>query len=128
MKKVPKERTFESKRPFAVSRAGPFPKRKLTRPLEPFRNTSPRTWLARQSKTMEEQMTTLKILGAAAIAATLVGPAIAQEATQEPGAMGKNYPHADYLTGGYGARATPGPRYYYRHHYYGPGPVGLAGL
>ncbi len=39
---------------------------------------------------------------------------------------GQHYPNVDYLTGGYGARAIPGPRYCYRHNYYGPGPAGLA--
>jgi hypothetical protein len=67
-------------------------------------------------------MTNLNILGAGFIAAAmLVTPAMAQEATQEPGAMGQHYPDADYLTGGYGSRATPRPGYYYRRNYYGYG-------
>jgi len=80
-------------------------------------------------------MTKLTLLGAAAILATaLATPAMAQEATQEPGMIGFNYPNSNYLRGGYGVR-TPsrydysyyGPHVYYgpRVHY-GPGPVGLA--
>ena len=76
-------------------------------------------------------MTKLTLLGAAAILATaLATPVMAQEATQEPGMIGFNYPNSNYLVGGYGVR-TPsrydysyyGPRGYYG---YGPGPVGLA--
>lgn len=83
-------------------------------------------------------MMTLKLAGAAALLATaaLVTPAMSQEATQEPGMIGFNYPNSDYLRGGYGVR-TPspydysyyGPQYgprYYGPRYYGPGPVGLA--
>jgi hypothetical protein len=67
-------------------------------------------------------MTKLNILGAGFIAAAmLMTPAMAQEATQEPGAMGQHYPDADYLTGGYGSRATPRPGYYYRRNHYGYG-------
>ncbi|NOJ40582.1 hypothetical protein [Bradyrhizobium australiense] len=84
-------------------------------------------------------MTKLKLLGAAAILATgLATPALSQEATQEPGMIGFNYPNSNYLRGGYGVR-TPsrydysyygpgayyGPRVYYRPAYVG-GPVGLA--
>lgn len=66
-------------------------------------------------------MTTFKILSAGCIAAAmLIAPAMAQEATQEPGAMGFNYPDSRYLTGGYGHKFTPGPRFYYRHQPYGP--------
>ena len=82
-------------------------------------------------------MLKLKIVGAAAVLATaaLVTPAMSQEATQEPGMIGFNYPNSNYLLGGYGVR-TPsrhdysyygpqyGPRYYGR--YYGPGPGGVA--
>ena len=82
-------------------------------------------------------MLKLKIVGAAAVLATaaLVTPAMSQEATQEPGMIGFNYPNSNYLLGGYVVR-TPsrhdysyygpqyGPRYYGR--YYGPGPVGVA--
>jgi hypothetical protein len=73
-------------------------------------------------------MTKLTILTAGLLAAMLATPAMAQEAIQEPGPMAQNYPDVDYLTGGYGVRATPPPRYYYRHRYYGPapGPAGLA--
>jgi hypothetical protein len=56
---------------------------------------------------MEEKMTKLKLLGAAAVLSTaLTTPVLAQEATQEPGAIGFNYPNSNYLTGGYGVR-TP---------------------
>jgi hypothetical protein len=52
-------------------------------------------------------MSKLKLLGAAAILSTaLITPLMAQEATQEPGQMGFNYPNSRYLTGGYGTR-TP---------------------
>ena len=79
-------------------------------------------------------MTKLNILHAGFVAtAMLMTPAVAQEATQEPGAMGQHYPEVDYLTGGYGSQGTPGPRYYFwRNHRgfaYGPpgyGPAGLA--
>jgi len=76
-------------------------------------------------------MTKLGILSAGCMAvATLITPALAQEVTQEPGNFGFYYPDTRYLTGGYGVRATPGPRYYYRHAYpgagyYGPGPVAV---
>jgi hypothetical protein len=78
-------------------------------------------------------MTKLNILHAGLIAtAMLMTPAMAQEATQEPGAMGQHYPDADYLTGGYGSRATPRPGYYFRrdHYGYGYGPTvyGPAGV
>jgi hypothetical protein len=44
-------------------------------------------------------MRKLTLLGAAAIvAATLASPAMAQEATQEPGMIGFNYPNA-HITG-----------------------------
>jgi hypothetical protein len=84
-------------------------------------------------------MMKLTMLGAAAILATaLATPAMSQEATQEPGMIGFNYPNSNYLRGGYGVR-TPsrhdhsyyhggyGPRGYYAPRaYYGPGPVGIA--
>lgn len=82
----------------------------------------------------------LKLIAAGAIAtAAFVTPAMAGwEATQEPGAVGFNYPDSHYMTGGYGSRGTPGARFYYRHPapgamyempvpaygYYGGGPVG----
>jgi hypothetical protein len=71
-------------------------------------------------------MTTFKTLSAGLIAAAaLVTPALAQEATQEPGVFGFNYPDTRYLTGGYGVRASPRPDFYYRRHYFGL-PVGVA--
>ena len=45
--------------------------------------------------------------------AMLATPAMAQEATQEPGVMGYNYPNTDYLRGGYGHRLSPRPQDYY---------------
>ena len=53
-------------------------------------------------------MTKLKLLGAAAVisAAAVATPVTAQEATQEPGVIGFNYPNSHYLRGGYGVR-TP---------------------
>jgi hypothetical protein len=62
-------------------------------------------------------MTRLKIAAAAVVAtATFATPAMAGwEATQEPGAVGFNYPDSNYLTGGYGVRASPGPGFYFRH-------------
>jgi hypothetical protein len=54
-------------------------------------------------------MTKLTLLGAAAVLATVIAtPVMAQEATQEPGAIGYNYPNADYLTGGWGVHTPPG--------------------
>jgi hypothetical protein len=50
-------------------------------------------------------MTKLKLLGAVAVL-SLASPLMAQEATQEPGAIGYNYPNSNYLTGGYGVH-TP---------------------
>jgi hypothetical protein len=77
-------------------------------------------------------MTKLTLLGAAAILATaLATPAMSQEATQEPGMIGFNYPNSNYLRGGYGVRTPSRHDYsYYGYErprvYYGPGPVGLA--
>ena len=67
------------------------------------------------------------LLGAAAVLAT---PVMAQEATQEPGMIGFNYPNSQHMTGGYGVRTPYNtgryPRMpYYRHVYYGP--VGVVG-
>jgi hypothetical protein len=85
-------------------------------------------------------MTKLNIMHAGFVAtAMLMTPAMAQEATQEPGAMGQHYPEVDYLTGGYGSRGTPAPGYYFwRNHRgfaygppvyaYGPPAYGPAGL
>jgi hypothetical protein len=66
----------------------------------------------------------LRILSAGFIAATalVATPAMAGwEATQEPGVVGFNYPDSHYMTGGYGVRSTPGPRFYWRHGGVGPG-------
>jgi hypothetical protein len=73
-------------------------------------------------------MIRFSIVTAGVVAAMLATPVIAQEAIQEPGPMAQNFPDSDYLTGGYGVHASPGPGYYYwrRHHYYGPGlPAGV---
>jgi len=65
-------------------------------------------------------MMKLKLLGAAAILSTaLATPLMAQEATQEPGMIGFNYPNSNYLRGGYGVH-TPGYGYRYGSAYYGP--------
>jgi hypothetical protein len=54
----------------------------------------------------------LKLISAAAILSGMVATsAIAQEATQEPGALGQAHPFVDYLTGGYGARGTSRGQY-----------------
>ncbi len=51
-------------------------------------------------------------LGAAAIlSGALAASAAAQEAVQEPGALGQNHPFADYLTGGYGVHGTSRGQY-----------------
>jgi hypothetical protein len=66
-------------------------------------------------------MTRLKLLGAAAALATIVAtPVMAQEATQEPGMIGYNYPNSHYVTGGWGTRTPPSwtgrtPRVYIGH-------------
>ena len=78
-------------------------------------------------------MTKLKLLGAAAVLSmAFAAPAMAQEATQEPGAIGFNYPNSHYLTGGYGVhtpyntgrypRIHPGYAYYEGGPVYAPGP------
>jgi hypothetical protein len=78
-------------------------------------------------------MKKLALLGAAAaVSAVLAPPVMAQEATQEPGMIGFNYPNSRYLTGGYGVRTPYNtgryPRMpYYRYVYYVPGPVGVVG-
>jgi hypothetical protein len=78
-------------------------------------------------------MTKLTLLGATAtLTMVLTTPAISQEATQEPGMIGFNYPNSNYLRGGYGVRLPSrhdhgyyyggdGPRVYYR-----PDPAGIA--
>lgn len=59
-------------------------------------------------------MTKMKLVAAGLLSvAMLATPAMAQEATQEPGAMGFNYPNTAYLRGGYGHNFTPRPRDYY---------------
>jgi hypothetical protein len=87
-------------------------------------------------------MMKLGLIGAAAVlSATLATPVMAQEATQEPGMIGFNYPNVDYLTGGWGVHTPPGwtgrwPRIRYgggyvaygyapRGVYYAPGAVGV---
>jgi hypothetical protein len=53
-------------------------------------------------------MMKLKLLGAAAALATVIAtPVLAQEATQEPGAIGFNYPNSHYMTGGWGVHTPP---------------------
>jgi hypothetical protein len=88
---------------------------------------------------MEEKMTklkrsTLRLLGAAAVLSiALATPVLAQEATQEPGMIGFNYPNSNYLTGGYGVRLPYNTGRYPRMPYGGyvaydvaPGPVVVA--
>ena len=59
-------------------------------------------------------MTKMKLVAAGLLSVTLLAtPAMAQEATQEPGVMGFNYPNTAYLKGGYGHNFTPRPRDYY---------------
>ena len=66
-------------------------------------------------------MMKLTMLGAAAILATaLATPAMSQEATQEPGMIGFNYPNSNYLRGGYGVRLPSRYDYSYYHGDYGP--------
>jgi hypothetical protein len=72
-------------------------------------------------------MTTLKILGAATILSSAVaGSAMAQEATQEPAALGQSHPFVDYLTGGYGVRGTSRGQYGSYDGDYGPVGFGYA--
>jgi hypothetical protein len=78
-------------------------------------------------------MKSLALLGAAAVLSTvLASPLMAQEATQEPGMIGFNYPNSHYMTGGYGVHTPYNtgryPRMpYERRVYYEPGPVGVVG-
>ena len=59
-------------------------------------------------------MTKMKLLSAGLLSfAMLATPAMAQEATQEPGVMGYNYPNSAYLRGGYGHSFKPRPSDYY---------------
>jgi hypothetical protein len=80
---------------------------------------------------MEEKMTRLKLLGAAAVLSTaLATPALAQEVISEPGTIGFNYPNSDYITGGYGTRLPYNtgrhPRMPYGGYYaYGVAPAGV---
>src|SRR5882757_5424332 len=68
-------------------------------------------WLSTRK---EMPMTKMKLAAAGLLAvAMLAAPAMAQEATQEPGMMGFNYPNAAYLRGGYGHSMTPRPYDYY---------------
>ncbi|MBV8927164.1 MAG: hypothetical protein JOZ74_17510 [Bradyrhizobium sp.] len=77
-------------------------------------------------------MTKLKLLGAAAVLSmALASPALAQEATQEPGMVGFNYPNSHYLTGGYGVHMPYNSGRYPRMPYggyvaYDVGPAGVA--
>jgi hypothetical protein len=71
-------------------------------------------------------MTGLKLMSAAAILSGAVATsAMAQEATQEPGALGQTHPFADYLTGGYGVRGTSRGQYGSYDGDYGPGYVAI---
>jgi hypothetical protein len=73
-----------------------------------------------EEKMMELKLAKLKVLGAAAILLTaLAAPVLAQEATQEPGSIGFNYPNSDYLTGGYGNRLPYNTGHYPRMPYGG---------
>ena len=66
-------------------------------------------------------MTKLKLLGAAAALATVIAtPVMAQEATQEPGAIGFNYPNSHYVTGGWGVHTPPSWTGRYPRVYVGP--------
>jgi hypothetical protein len=66
-------------------------------------------------------MTKLKLLGAAAALATVIAtPVMAQEATQEPGAIGFNYPNSHYMTGGWGTHTPPAWTGRYPRVYVGP--------
>jgi hypothetical protein len=51
--------------------------------------------------------------------------AMAQEATQEPGALGQTHPFVDYLTGGYGVRGTSRGQYGSYDGDYGSGYVAI---
>ena len=79
-------------------------------------------------------MKKLALLSAAAVLSTVLAtpPLMAQEATQEPGMIGFNYPNSRYMTGGYGVHLPYNtgryPRMpYYRHVYYEPVPLGVVG-
>jgi hypothetical protein len=74
-------------------------------------------------------MKKLILSGAATILSiALATPLMAQEATQEPGMIGFNYPNSRYLTGGYGVRLPPNSGRYPHMFYprvYVVGPVGV---
>jgi hypothetical protein len=74
-------------------------------------------------------MKKLILSGAATILSiALATPLMAQEATQEPGMIGFNYPNSRYLTGGYGVRLPPNSGRYPHMFYprvYVEGPVGV---
>jgi len=71
-------------------------------------------------------MTGLKLMSAAAILSGVVASsAMAQEATQEPGALGQAHPFVDYVTGGYGVRGTSRGQYGGYDGDYGPGYVAV---
>ena len=59
-------------------------------------------------------MTKMKLAAAGLLSVVISSTsAMAQEATQEPGVMGFNYPNTAYLRGGYGHSLTPRARDYY---------------
>jgi hypothetical protein len=92
-----------------------------------YRNISFRGVLASAHERRRNAMTTFKILGAAAIlSSALGGSAMAQEATQEPAALGQSHPFVDYLTGGYGVRGTSRGQYGSYDGDYGPIGFGYA--
>ena len=64
-------------------------------------------------------MTNCKKLSLGLVAATMIlaTPAMAQVVYQEPGVMGY-YPNSAYVTGGYGARTTTPPGYYYGNRFH----------
>jgi len=64
-------------------------------------------------------MMSLRNLSLGLVAATILAtPVMAQGVKQEPGAPGFHHPNSRYLTGGYGARATPRPGYYYGNRFH----------
>jgi hypothetical protein len=74
-------------------------------------------------------MMKLKLIGAAVVlSAACAAPVMAQEATQEPGSIGFNYPNSHYMTGGYGVHLPYNTGKYPRlrgdYAYVGPAYVG----
>ena len=74
-------------------------------------------------------MMKLKLIAAVAVlSAACAAPAMAQEATQEPGMIGFNYPNSHYMTGGYGVHLPYNTGRYPRlrgdYTYVGPAYVG----